>query len=509
MQARAVRIAQDLHLDVAGALDVALVHEPAVAEGRLGLARRGLDRLRQVAGLAHHAHAAAAAAGARLDQHGVADLVGVGAARHDGHARALGQLAGGVLAPERRERRRRCAHEHEPRGAAGLGQLGRLGEEAVAGMERLGPACRGGHGERGGVQVARHLDRGVGLALGDRAALVGRDERQAAHAELAARADDAHGDLAAAGHRHALERWTHQRGSRRSRNAAMPSRPSAEARRAAIASAARAACSAASPSRRPAISAFAARTASGPAAQHRGDDARDGLVERRVVGVHLVREPDPEGVLAADELAGEEQRAGLRATDARERERRDRRRDEAEPHLGEAEARVLAREHDVAAAGEAGAASERGAVDAPDDRHGAAVDGREHGRHALGVGDVLPVRQLAGRAHPVEIAAGAEGRAATREHDRAQRASPRPAPRTSRDTAAIRSASNALRRSGRSSHTRAMPSSRSTSTPLTCGTRRSAVRGSGACAAAARPSASTRRVSRGSITPSSHSRAVE
>ena len=293
MEAGAVRIAQDLHLDVARALDVALVDEPAVAEGGLGLARRGLDRRDELAGIAHHAHAAAAAAGARLDEQRVADLVRVGAARHDGHARALRQLARGVLAPERRERAGRRAHEHEPRRAAGLGQLGRLREEAVAGVERLRARRRGGHGERGGVQVARHLDRGVGLALGDGAALVGRHEREAAHAELAARADDAHGDLAAAGHGHALERRAHQRGSRRSRNAAMPSRPSA--RRAALGDRVRRARRL----RRRIAVAQAGDQRLGrahrlrPGAQHGGEDARDGLVERRVVGVHLVREADP------------------------------------------------------------------------------------------------------------------------------------------------------------------------------------------------------------------------
>ena len=41
-------VAQDLHLDVAGALDVALVEQAAVAEGRLGLARRGLDGGREL-----------------------------------------------------------------------------------------------------------------------------------------------------------------------------------------------------------------------------------------------------------------------------------------------------------------------------------------------------------------------------------------------------------------------------------------------------------------------------
>ena len=104
-----MRVAQDLHLDVARALDVALVDEAAVAERRLGLARRGLDGRRELAGLAHDAHPAAAAARARLDEQGIADLVGVGAAGHDRHAGALGELARRVLAAERGERVRPAA----------------------------------------------------------------------------------------------------------------------------------------------------------------------------------------------------------------------------------------------------------------------------------------------------------------------------------------------------------------------------------------------------------------
>ena len=83
----------------------------------------------------------------------------------------------------------------------------------------------------------------------------------------------------------------------------MPSRASSEARGSAIASAACVACEPGSPSRRPAISALAVRTAAGPAAQHGRDGAVDRGVERRVVGVHLVHEADREGVRAVEQLA--------------------------------------------------------------------------------------------------------------------------------------------------------------------------------------------------------------
>ena len=188
-------------------------------------------------------------------------------------------------------------------------------------MQRLRAAGRRRERERGGVEVGRDLDRGVRLALGDPAALVGGDQREAADAELAAGADDAQRDLAAAGDRHALEGRAHQSGSRRSRNAAMPSRPSSETRRSAIASAARVDCGAGSPSRRSGDQRLGGAHRRGAAAQHRGERALDGRVERLVVGVHLVHEADRACVRGVEQLAREEQRAGLRAADARERER--------------------------------------------------------------------------------------------------------------------------------------------------------------------------------------------
>jgi hypothetical protein len=65
----AAPVAGDLHLDVAAALDIGLDDQRGVAEGAAGLAHRGGDGLGQRAGLPHHMHALAAAAGRRLQQH--------------------------------------------------------------------------------------------------------------------------------------------------------------------------------------------------------------------------------------------------------------------------------------------------------------------------------------------------------------------------------------------------------------------------------------------------------
>ena len=72
----AVVVAEDLELDVARRLDVLLDVDVADAERRLGLALRGLERVRQLRRRSHDAHAAAAAAGRRLDDDRVADLLG-------------------------------------------------------------------------------------------------------------------------------------------------------------------------------------------------------------------------------------------------------------------------------------------------------------------------------------------------------------------------------------------------------------------------------------------------
>src|SRR4051812_49171705 len=97
MDDAAVLIAENLELDVARRLDVLLEIHVGDAEGRFRLALRRLERVRQLAAVADDAHAASAAAGCRLDDDGIADVLGdlegllfaldrAVAAGQDGHA---------------------------------------------------------------------------------------------------------------------------------------------------------------------------------------------------------------------------------------------------------------------------------------------------------------------------------------------------------------------------------------------------------------------------------------
>ena len=65
----AVRVAEDLHLEVARRLDESLQEHRAVPERGLGLACSRRDRVGEVRGIVHQPHAAAAAAHRRLHHH--------------------------------------------------------------------------------------------------------------------------------------------------------------------------------------------------------------------------------------------------------------------------------------------------------------------------------------------------------------------------------------------------------------------------------------------------------
>ena len=96
------------------------------------------------------AHALAAAAGHRLDQHRIADLSAASCgqplgdlvvaviAGHHRHAGLRHQRLGRVLRAHGADRRGRRPDEDQARRRAGLGEVGVLGQEAIAGMDRLG-----------------------------------------------------------------------------------------------------------------------------------------------------------------------------------------------------------------------------------------------------------------------------------------------------------------------------------------------------------------------------------
>ena len=150
----AVGVAEHLDLDVARPLHVALDQDLVVAEGALGFAlARGQCGIELAAGV-HDAHALAPAARAGLDQHRIADGVGlplqVGrilvlavVAGHQRHAGFFHQRLGGGLAAHGRDGRRRRADEHQAGIGHAPGESFVLGQESVAGVDRLRAAGQG------------------------------------------------------------------------------------------------------------------------------------------------------------------------------------------------------------------------------------------------------------------------------------------------------------------------------------------------------------------------------
>ena len=111
-------VGEDLHLDVARVHDGLLDEDGRVAEGALGLAHAGLDRLAQVRRVVDAPHAAAAAAGDGLDEERVGHARSAAATSSStsvdgateasvGHAGRLGRGdRAGLVAGQRRARRR-------------------------------------------------------------------------------------------------------------------------------------------------------------------------------------------------------------------------------------------------------------------------------------------------------------------------------------------------------------------------------------------------------------------
>lgn len=145
------------------------------------------------------------------------------------------------------------------------------------------------------------------------------------------------------------------------------------------------------------------------------DHQLDGSVE--IVG-DLVDKADSQGCLGVEALAGEEVAPRRPGPDAGKDERRDHRGDDPEPHLGEPEHSVGCGQDDVGASHDARSAAEGEALHPRDDRSGAAVNRLEHAEEAQRVLDILVVGKVDRRSLPLDVGAGAEGRALARENDR-------------------------------------------------------------------------------------------
>ncbi len=212
----AVAVAEHLDLDVARALDILLHQHVCVAERRLRLTLAAGQRLGEGRAVVHAAHALATAAGAGLDQHRVADAVGLLAqefgdllvavvARGQRHAGLLHQRLGRALVAHRADRRSGGANEDDAGLGAGLRETGVLREEAVAGMDRLRAGAAGGGQDGVATQVAltrrRRADRNglVGQAHVARVAVGVGVHRHGGDAQALAGSDDAAGDFATVG----------------------------------------------------------------------------------------------------------------------------------------------------------------------------------------------------------------------------------------------------------------------------------------------------------------------
>ena len=150
----AVLVGEALGLDVARVVEVALDEALAAAERGDGLAHGGVVQLGDLLERAGDLEAAAAAAERRLDRDRQAVLLGerddlVGARRPGRRCRATSgaparcaMWRAETLSPSDADRLGRRADPGQPGVDDGLGEVGVLGQEAVAGVDRVGAGLR-------------------------------------------------------------------------------------------------------------------------------------------------------------------------------------------------------------------------------------------------------------------------------------------------------------------------------------------------------------------------------
>ncbi|OQC35440.1 MAG: hypothetical protein BWX64_02454 [Acidobacteria bacterium ADurb.Bin051] len=212
----AMPVAEDLDLDVPRRDEVLLEIDRAVPE-RLGRFVGGGGQLGlEIPLVVDDPHPPAAAARGRLQDHRVADLrrqpAGRAqvrerslAAREHRHAAPLGGLPGGGLVAHQPDRLRPRSDPAEVALPEHLGELRVLGEETVAGVDRVRAGDLRRRDQRRDVEVALRrggrADADVLVGVGDveRVAVGGRVDRHGRNPQLAAGVDDPQRDLAAVG----------------------------------------------------------------------------------------------------------------------------------------------------------------------------------------------------------------------------------------------------------------------------------------------------------------------
>ncbi len=220
------RVGHDLELDVVRVQDELLEVHLVVVEAGAGLGAGLLEEVVELRGVEDLAHATPAAAGGRLDEDRVADLVGDAVRLGDVGHRAVGprdhrdagglhELARGGLVAHGGDHLGGGPDEGDALVGAALGEVRVLGQEAVAGVDGVA-VRRLGHGEdRVHIEVAlgrRRRTDAVGV-LGElhvqRLAVGLGVDHHRLDIQLAAGAEHAHGDLAAVGNEDTLEHGAH------------------------------------------------------------------------------------------------------------------------------------------------------------------------------------------------------------------------------------------------------------------------------------------------------------
>ena len=238
----AVAVAEHLHLNMARPGDIGLQQDAVIAKGAGGFALGRAERRGEIAGALDLAHALAAAPGHGLDQHRIADLLGLGGemggvlvfaviARRHRHPGLDHQGLGRILQPHGADGRRRRSDPGQARAHHRFGEVGVLRQEAIAGMDGVGAAGPGRLQHGGDIEIAlpgrrrpqahglvgfAHM-RGLGVGVGI--------DRHGGQAHLAGGAEDPPCDLAAVGDQEGRDH-SDQRGLRFSRKARTPSCPS-------------------------------------------------------------------------------------------------------------------------------------------------------------------------------------------------------------------------------------------------------------------------------------------
>ena len=223
----AVGIAQYLHFNVAGLTHEFFQVDLIVAESREGFAPRHGDFRAQTGRIVDHPHPASAAAPTGLEhqrkahdfgqlERGV-EIVGERAGgRHHRHTGRLRELPRAHLVSDLAHHVARRPDEDQPGRAAGVGELGVLGEKAVARVHGVDPGFPGDAQDGPNVQVGAQCLAGfaygialIGLEPMQRKAVFVRVNGNRSDAEFAGRAHHANGDLATVGNQQFVNSMGH------------------------------------------------------------------------------------------------------------------------------------------------------------------------------------------------------------------------------------------------------------------------------------------------------------